>query len=92
MRFRLIVTDLDGTLVGRGLHLSSRTERAVQALAARGCPLTFATGRAWPGTLTLARQLDLALPVIAFQGALARHHDGRPPLWHDPLSLSLIHI
>ena len=89
MGYKLLVSDLDGTLVGHDLRLTARTVEACRALAAHGCAVTFATGRAWHGTLALAQELDLTTPVIAYQGAVARHHDGRPPLWHDTIPMDV---
>ncbi|MBC7542598.1 MAG: HAD family phosphatase [Candidatus Sericytochromatia bacterium] len=88
MGYKLLVSDLDGTLVGHDHRLTPRTADACRALEAHGCAVTFATGRSWHGTLSLARELDLQTPVIAYQGAVARHHDGRPPLWHDTIPMA----
>jgi Cof subfamily protein (haloacid dehalogenase superfamily) len=87
MGYKLLVTDLDGTLVGHDHAVSPRTIQACRRLEARGCAVTFATGRTWHGTVGLAREIGLQTPLIVFQGALARHAAGAEPLWHDTLPL-----
>lgn len=87
MAYKLLVTDLDGTLVGQDHGVSPRTRRACQDLEAHGCAVTFATGRTWHGTVGLARDLGLQTPLIVYQGALARPAAAEVPLWHDTIPL-----
>lgn len=87
MPYKLLVTDLDGTLLGPGHQLEPRMIRACRQLQEAGCLVTFATGRMWQATLPLAHELAIDIPVIAFQGALAQHRHEPSPLWHDVIPL-----
>jgi Cof subfamily protein (haloacid dehalogenase superfamily) len=87
MAYKLLVTDLDGTLAGRDHGVSPRTIQACRTLEAKGCAVTFATGRTWNGTVGLARQIGLQTPLIVYQGALAKPAHGADPLWHDTIPL-----
>jgi Cof subfamily protein (haloacid dehalogenase superfamily) len=87
MGYKLLVTDLDGTLAGHDHGVSPRTIKACRTLEAKGCAVTFATGRTWHGTVGLAREIGLQSPLIAYQGALARQAEGQGPLWHDTVPL-----
>jgi Cof subfamily protein (haloacid dehalogenase superfamily) len=69
---KLIVCDLDGTLVGDDLALSPRTIDAVQRAQARGIAFTLATGRGFPSTRRFADTLDITAPLICYQGAQIR--------------------
>jgi Cof subfamily protein (haloacid dehalogenase superfamily) len=87
MGYKLLVTDLDGTLAGHDHGISPRTVAACRALEAKGCAVTFATGRTWHGSVGLAREIGLRTPLIVYQGALASHLDVPAPLWHDTVPL-----
>jgi Cof subfamily protein (haloacid dehalogenase superfamily) len=76
MNVRLIVCDLDGTLVGEDFALSPRTCEAVRRARARGIVVTLATGRAYPSVAGFARQLGVAAPLICYQGAQIRTMEG----------------
>lgn len=70
MRYRLVVADVDGTLVHRGGDIPPETRAAVAEYRARGGAFTLATGRPVAGVRHYARQLDLDLPGITFNGAV----------------------
>ena len=89
---RLLALDLDGTLIGDDLVLPERTRRAIVAAVAQGVSVSIATGRMARSALKYARQLGLADPIVAYQGALIRemptNDDGRVGrlLVHRPLA------
>ena len=68
--YRAVFTDIDGTLLGAGRRVSTRTARAVRRLHAAGVPFALATGR-MPGGVAGVRA-DLGVPVYAvcYSGAL----------------------
>ncbi|MGE5333992.1 MAG: HAD family hydrolase [Nitrososphaerota archaeon] len=77
-RIRLVVTDLDGTLLDPRGCLTPRARAAIQALADAGVTLALATGRRWTGAAQAAAQFDFRGPLIAFDGAMIRSHpDGK---------------
>lgn len=88
---RLIVCDLDGTLVGPDLTLSRRVVKAVAEARARGVVVALATGRMYRSALRFARALDLDAPLICYQGAYVRElpqAGGRPGALLRELPLS----
>ncbi|WP_279358071.1 Cof-type HAD-IIB family hydrolase [Methylobacterium indicum] len=66
---RLVVTDVDGTLVTGDKRLTPRAVRAVEALRARGIAFTVASSRPPIGLRPLVAPLGLTLPMGAFNGS-----------------------
>lgn len=77
---RLVVLDLDGTLLPSTKVLTPTARRVVRRLRRRGIVVTLATGKGWPHTARYATELQLDTPVVALEGALVAHRDhGREP-------------
>jgi Cof subfamily protein (haloacid dehalogenase superfamily) len=79
--YHLLACDLDGTLMGAEITISTRVRRALAAAQARGVSVTLATGRGFPETLPFAQLLNITIPIICYQGGLIKH----------PLTGDLIH-
>ncbi|HVO68742.1 MAG TPA: HAD family hydrolase, partial [Aggregatilineaceae bacterium] len=73
---RLIVADLDGTLLNSSHVVSPFTERAVREAIRRGVLVTVATGKTFHSTVDTIRQFDIRIPVICANGALVFEPDG----------------
>lgn len=86
MTYKLVATDLDGTLVGRDLQISPRVLRAVQRVHASGTHFVMATGRMFRSTLPFAQACDVVTPLITYQGALIRDHRTMQDLWHRTIA------
>lgn len=69
LRWRWLVTDLDGTLVDRDQHLVPRSVEALARFRARGGSVVIATGRNEPSATRYHRQLGLDTPLIVYNGA-----------------------
>ena len=69
MKYKLIVTDLDDTLLRDDQTLSQRSVDAVGKALERGIRVTIATGRMFPSALPYARALGLTGPMLCCQGA-----------------------
>lgn len=68
---KLIISDLDGTLVLYGSNsISNLTKKAVIALQEKGVSFTIATGRSWLQTKSIAAELQITIPVIVQAGAI----------------------
>jgi Cof subfamily protein (haloacid dehalogenase superfamily) len=89
---RLIALDIDGTLIGDDLVIGGRTRRAIRTALDRDIPVTLVTGRMVSSAMRFARELDLSIPVVGYQGGLIR---AIPPvdsprlgrlLYHSPLA------
>lgn len=85
---RLIVTDLDGTLLTSRHTLSPFTQSAVEAALAQGILFTVATGKTFPSTTGLIEQFGITTPVICANGTLIHAPDGSP-LHEDPIAREL---
>lgn len=66
---RLIAFDLDGTLIGRDLTISTRVREAVARVQAAGVAGCLVTGRMYRASLPFARTLALHAPIVCYQGA-----------------------
>lgn len=69
MSIKLIICDLDGTLIGDDFALSPRVRQAVARAQDAGITVTLASGRGYPSMRGFARQLGVEAPLIAYQGA-----------------------
>src|SRR5918994_42698 len=69
---RMLVVDVDGTLMGRSGHVTPRVRRAVRAALDAGVLVTLATGRWFRSAQPIAAELGLELPIILHNGALVR--------------------
>ncbi|HYF78449.1 MAG TPA: Cof-type HAD-IIB family hydrolase [Symbiobacteriaceae bacterium] len=86
MRYRLVVTDIDGTLVG--LHeqsVSPRTRSALEGLSRQGVPVVLCTARPPRAIRRLYDDLCLTAPVIAYNGALVFAPLCEQVLLHHPI-------
>ena len=75
---RMVVLDIDGTLVGEDLAVGPRTRAAIREAVARGVHVSLATGRMPSSAVVFASLLGLATPLIGHQGALIRAMPRRP--------------
>jgi Cof subfamily protein (haloacid dehalogenase superfamily) len=69
---RLIMLDIDGTLVGEDLRIGDRTRSAIAESMRRGISVSLVTGRMATSALPFAEALGLTGPIVAQQGALVR--------------------
>lgn len=77
---RLVVMDMDGTLLNSRKEITPETAAALRRLQDRGTRLVLASGRPERGLMRFARQLDMKRHggiLISSNGALARTLDGR---------------
>ncbi|MBQ9941492.1 MAG: HAD family phosphatase [Christensenellaceae bacterium] len=70
---RLIVSDLDGTLLNASSVFARRTLQAVRAVREKGIAFTVCTGREYAMLGWFLRELDLDVPVICNNGAEVIH-------------------
>ena len=76
---RLVVLDLDGTLLPTTKVLTPRARRVVAALHASGRHVTLATGKGWTLTERYAVELGIDAPCVALEGALVAR-PGQAPI------------
>jgi len=73
---RMIVTDLDGTLLNGSFQISPENKEALQAAAAKGVLVTLATGRMYRSARPYALELGLNAPIITYNGAVVKSTGG----------------
>jgi Cof subfamily protein (haloacid dehalogenase superfamily) len=75
-RIRLIISDVDGTLVRSDKTLSASVVAAVGRLQAAGVPFTIISARPVSGIIWIAERLKLTHPMGAFNGGTIVNPDG----------------
>lgn len=85
VRYRLIVLDVDGTLVDRVRRISPDTLRALQAAQASGIRVTLATGRMLASALPYAREIRADAALILYNGARIQDPTTGTILYSAPL-------
>lgn len=73
-KYRLAAIDLDETILSFEGRISERNRRAVRALQDAGCLPVIASGRMHQATTRYADLLEIAGPVISYNGAMIRTH------------------
>jgi 5-amino-6-(5-phospho-D-ribitylamino)uracil phosphatase len=74
--FRLVVSDIDGTLLDDQGILTAETRRAVMAVEKAGICFALATSRRWTGARPIAQALGLSIPLILYDGIQTRRFPG----------------
>lgn len=72
MTYRLLVMDLDGTVMTHQLTISPAVVDAIAAARSRGVITTIATGRVFNSATQFLPTIGVTGPVITFQGASIR--------------------
>ncbi len=85
MKNKLVVIDLDGTLVDRNGKIAEEDKAAVMRLAQSFVPVVLCTGRILQTTLPFIKELELNTPQIMFDGALVYVLRGEVVLYDKPL-------
>lgn len=82
MSIRLLIADVDGTLVTRSKTLTPRTCEAVARLRDAGVLFTITSGRPPRGLVGLVEALEIGAPIAAFNGAIYIRPDMKTVLLH----------
>jgi Cof subfamily protein (haloacid dehalogenase superfamily) len=77
MSIRLLVSDVDGTLVDKQKQLTPATIAAVARLRDAGIGFTIISARPRSGMLPIADALAIDAPMAAFNGGVVFRRDGR---------------
>ncbi len=86
--YKLLVVDIDGTLLGRG-GISVEDKKAVLRARDRGIQVSLSTGRAWKACKAVIRELGLDSYHVWFDGALVSTADLTEEVWARPLPPAL---
>ncbi len=85
-KIRLLAIDIDGTLLNPQKQITPRTREAIRAAREAGIVVTLATARRYRNTAPIATELDVAIPLILCDGALAMHHPDASVLYTQLLA------
>jgi Cof subfamily protein (haloacid dehalogenase superfamily) len=88
MVIRLIVADLDGTLLNSDHVVSPFTAQVIREAMARGVLFTVATGKTFPSTPEIMDSFGIEIPVICANGTQVFLPDGSP-VYEDPIPRAL---
>lgn len=73
MTYKLIATDMDGTLLTSSDEITVQTQQAIKSAIDTGAIFTLSTGRPLQGVKKYIDQLGLNCPVITYNGAVIAH-------------------
>ena len=71
-KIRMIVSDLDGTMLNAAFQIPKENIEAVKEAAGKGVLVTIATGRMYRSALPYAKELGIDVPLIAYNGAIVK--------------------
>lgn len=75
---RLIIFDLDGTLLKRDGSVGEETKKLIKKLERIGVKFSFATGRLHSAIVDYAEMLNIKTPLVSLDGSLIKSHpDGK---------------
>mgnify|MGYP002394664563 FL=1 len=86
-RVRLIVSDIDGTLLNDAKEVSQATIAALRRASELGIAIALASGRKTSSIRLIAAQLGVPCYIIGYNGAEIRHGDEQ--LLHEPLPITV---
>ena len=72
MSIKLIACDMDGTLLNSAGKISEESIKSVLAATKAGIKVTIATGRMFSSVQKYAKELELDIPLIVYNGALIK--------------------
>ena len=75
--YKLLVFDIDGTLVGPSHILDPYTRAILLKLRDRGIHITLATGKNLPATKQIADDLEIELPLVLSNGSIIETRFGK---------------
>jgi len=88
LKRKLIISDLDGTLLNNQHKVSKLNQRSIKKFISDGGLFTFATGRMEETTLPFLEQLDITLPIISYNGARLFCPVDKKVLYEDSMLVS----
>lgn len=88
--YRLLIVDIDGTLVNRYGTISDMDREALSRAREAGLQLALSTGRGLQATMGLINELALDSYHISFDGALISHLASSEEIYVNPIGEELI--
>jgi len=82
---RLLVLDLDGTILDQSNRISDAVAQAIDSVKRRGIAVAIATGRRFQSSLPAYDLIGSTLPLICYEGGLIRDRHNGTSHRHWPL-------
>ncbi|GAA0240638.1 HAD family hydrolase [Metaclostridioides mangenotii] len=76
MQYKLIVTDMDGTLLNRDQEMTSKNREAIDFAIENGVRVALASGRMYDSAKQHIEYLNMDIPIIACNGSLIKSSNG----------------
>ncbi len=91
MRYRMIATDLDDTLLDEKSKISARNKDAIRRAVHAGVRFVIATGRMFKTSVNYLKDLELDedSPLINYHGALVKKAKSREIILHRPIEIDI---
>ncbi len=88
MRYRLIATDLDDTLLDENSKISARNREAIRWAVDKGVKFVIATGRMFKTSVNYLDDLGFIsdCPIINYHGALVKKSRSKEVVLHKPIN------
>lgn len=86
MEYKLVVLDMDGTLLNSNNQVSERNRQVLERLIKEGIEVAIATGRIYTSARSFAEQLGIYTPIIACNGALIRNYSDLEVVYSSPIA------
>ena len=89
MYIKLLLLDLDDTLLNTEGNLSKRTQNAVKAVVENGTIVAIASGRMHSSLLPYVEKLNTHGPVVSYNGALIKDSTTQKTFYSNPVPLDI---
>lgn len=76
MQYKMVFSDIDGTLLDSAHRISSGTGQKIRELSQRGVPFILVSARMPSGILPLRDELGVKAPIVCYSGALVLDEHG----------------
>lgn len=76
MQYKMVFSDIDGTLLDSKHRMSSATKQKIRELSQRGVPFILVSARMPSGILPLQDELGVKAPIVCYSGALVLDEQG----------------
>ncbi len=77
MSYKIVFSDIDGTLLSSGRQILPGTLSAIEELRKKGIPFVPISARSPSGIYSVEREFGLSCPIIAYSGALMLDENGK---------------
>ncbi|MBO8170542.1 MAG: HAD family phosphatase [Bacillaceae bacterium] len=92
MNYKMVMIDLDDTLLTDELTITPETREAIQKAVQKGVIVTLATGRMYASARPIAARLGINVPIITYQGALVKGLLDRKTLYEKKVAPSIARV